>query len=57
MSKSETSEYGIVYLTDSPDIIRKKIKRAETDSIRGISYDIVERPGVSNLLRILAALE
>ncbi|TNN12250.1 Tryptophan--tRNA ligase isoform 2 [Schistosoma japonicum] len=57
MSKSDTSEMGIIYLTDTPDSIHKKIKRAETDSIRKISYNVDERPGVSNLLRILAAIE
>ncbi|KAK4470705.1 hypothetical protein MN116_005586 [Schistosoma mekongi] len=57
MSKSDTSESGIIYLTDTPDSIYKKIKRAETDSIRKISYNVNERPGVSNLLRILAAIE
>ncbi|CAH8540800.1 unnamed protein product [Heterobilharzia americana] len=57
MSKSDPSELGIIYLTDTPDMIHKKIKRAETDHIKGISYDVGERPGVSNLLRILAAIE
>ncbi|CAH8577152.1 unnamed protein product [Schistosoma rodhaini] len=57
MSKSDTSELGIIYLTDTPDHIYKKIKRAETDSIRKINYDHEKRPGVSNLLRILSAIQ
>ncbi|KAH9583957.1 hypothetical protein MS3_00008208, partial [Schistosoma haematobium] len=57
MSKSDTSELGIIYLTDTPDNIYKKIRRAETDSIRKITYDIENRPGVSNLLRILSAIQ
>ncbi|CAH8509654.1 unnamed protein product [Schistosoma turkestanicum] len=57
MSKSDQSEIGVIYLTDTPDSIFKKIKRAETDSIRKISYDTEKRPGVSNLLRILASVQ
>ncbi len=33
----------------------KKFKGAVTDSIQGISYDPVNRPGASNLLSIYAA--
>ncbi|KAJ1933946.1 Tryptophan--tRNA ligase, mitochondrial [Linderina macrospora] len=43
-------------LSDSDDMIRKKIKKAPTDAIRGITYDIKERPGVANLVAIYAAL-
>ncbi|CAL8070960.1 unnamed protein product [Calicophoron daubneyi] len=57
MSKSDGLEAGIIYVTDDPDTIRQKVKRAQTDSIRSITYDPEERPGVSNLLRILAAVE
>ena len=32
MSKSATSEAGYIALTDPPDVIRRKIKRAVTDS-------------------------
>ncbi|KAA3676405.1 tryptophanyl-tRNA synthetase [Paragonimus westermani] len=57
MSKSDPSLGGAIFLSDSPDTIRSKVRRAQTDSIRSIYYDVEHRPGVSNLLRILAAME
>jgi tryptophanyl-tRNA synthetase len=53
MSKSADSEAGCVYLTDTPDAILKKFKRAVTDSETEVRYDPVAKPGVSNLLDIL----
>ncbi|EIW85642.1 tryptophanyl-tRNA synthetase [Coniophora puteana RWD-64-598 SS2] len=55
MSKSAPDTSSRILLTDSPFQISKKLKRAVTDSIRGITYDPVARPGTSNLLTILAA--
>ncbi|WP_320784897.1 tryptophan--tRNA ligase [Streptomyces sp. CRN 30] len=57
MGKSDDVGPGIVYLLDEPDVVRKKILRAVTDSGRGVVYDREERPGVANLLEILAACE
>jgi len=51
MSKSAEGRYHAVFLTDSPDVIRTKIKRATTDSIGTIEYD-ANRPGITNLLTI-----
>ena len=56
MSKSDNQEVSRINLTDSPDEIRKKIRKAVTDSTSRITYDPVERPGVSNLVSIYAAL-
>ena len=42
-------------LTDTDTDIQKKIKSAVTDNIKSICYDPENRPGVSNLLAILAA--
>lgn len=57
MSKSEPHEAaGVVLLLDAPDVIRAKIRRAVTDSDGSVRYDPVGKPGVSNLLDILAAL-
>jgi tryptophanyl-tRNA synthetase len=53
MSTTLSSEQGAVYLTDSPDAIRKKFKSAVTDSGREVRYAPEEKPGVSNLLEIL----
>lgn len=55
MSKSSSGESGIVYLLDQPDVIMKKFKRAVTDSDGEVRFDRDSKPGVSNLLEILAA--
>jgi tryptophanyl-tRNA synthetase len=54
MSTTLSSEQGAVYITDSPDTIRKKFKSAVTDSGREVRYDPQEKPGVSNLLEIMS---
>ncbi|HRX08102.1 MAG TPA: tryptophan--tRNA ligase, partial [Candidatus Limiplasma sp.] len=55
MSKSDTEDTYISML-DRPDDIRRKIKRAVTDSEAVIRFDPENKPGVSNLLSIAAAL-
>ena len=55
MSKSDPEETFIALL-DDPDTIRRKIKRAVTDSDGEIRYDPENKPGVSNLLAIMSAL-
>lgn len=55
MSKSLDSPQGTVLLTDDPGVVVKKFKRAVTDSETEVRYDPVAKPGVSNLLSILAA--
>ncbi|MDA5142596.1 tryptophan--tRNA ligase [Streptomyces sp. AD681] len=55
MGKSDDVGPGIVYLLDEPDVVRKKVMRAVTDGGRDVVYDRVERPGLANLLEILAA--
>lgn len=57
MSKSDSSPGSAILLTDSPDTIRTKIRRSQTDSLPGVTYDSANRPGVSNLIRTLAAIE
>ncbi|MFG2439151.1 tryptophan--tRNA ligase [Streptomyces sp. NPDC048508] len=57
MGKSDDVGPGIVYLLDEPDAVRRKVARAVTDSGTEVAYDREERPGVSNLLEILAACE
>jgi tryptophanyl-tRNA synthetase len=54
MSTSTSSEQGAVYLTDTPDAIRKKFKTAVTDSEREVRYDPGAKPGVSNLLEVMS---
>ncbi len=56
MSKSASSPNGIIELLDDPARSAKKIKSAVTDTGREILYDEVNKPGISNLLTIYAAL-
>ncbi|MFV0527089.1 MAG: tryptophan--tRNA ligase [Acidimicrobiales bacterium] len=55
MSKSTDSPQGIIHLTDPPDDIRRKLKRAVTDNDGEVRHDPDNKPGVSNLLTILAS--
>lgn len=55
MGKSGDAGAGIVYLLDEPDVVRKKILRAVTDSGSEVEYDRETKPGISNLLEILAS--
>lgn len=53
MSKSHRDSRSRILINDSPITIGEKIGLALTDSTAGVSYDPVERPGVSNLLALL----
>ena len=52
MSKSDQSDLTRINLTDSKDQISEKIKKAKTDSINQIYFDLAKRPEISNLLTI-----
>ena len=54
MSKSDAGD-GSIFLLDDPDTVRRKIKRAVTDSDAEIRFDPEAKPGVSNLLSIISA--
>jgi tryptophanyl-tRNA synthetase len=56
MSKSAASQKGVLDLLEEPGIIAKRIRSAVTDTEREIRFDEANKPGVSNLLRILSAL-
>ncbi len=51
MSKSDENLNGSIFLTDDADTIRRKFKRAVTDSGTDIRFD-EERPAITNLLTI-----
>jgi tryptophanyl-tRNA synthetase len=55
MSKSLDSPQGTVLVLDDPKVIERKFTRAVTDSEAEVRYDPEAKPGVSNLLSILAA--
>lgn len=57
MSKSDELGKGVIFLGDNPEAAAKKIMSATTDSFGEIHFDVKERPGISNLLQILALLE
>ena len=50
MSKSDASQYGTLFMNDSDEDIRKKIKRAVTDTDGTVRFDPEHKPAVSNLL-------
>lgn len=52
MSKSDANENSYIAMTDDEATIRRKFKRAVTDSDGTISYDTASKPAVSNLLTI-----
>ncbi|HEV3401683.1 MAG TPA: tryptophan--tRNA ligase [Acidimicrobiales bacterium] len=56
MSKSAESPKGAVMVLDDPDAIERKFKRAVTDPGASVRFDFEHKPGVSNLLQILAAV-
>ncbi len=56
MSKSASSPNGIVDLLEDPARSAKKIRSAVTDTGREVTYDPVDKPGVSNLLTIYSGL-
>ncbi|MFJ8696182.1 tryptophan--tRNA ligase [Streptomyces roseolilacinus] len=55
MGKSDDAGPGVVHLLDEPDAVRRKVMRAVTDSGRDVVYDREGRPGLANLLEVLAA--
>src|SRR3954454_22515763 len=54
MSTSRGAPQGVVRLVDAPDEIRRKFKTAVTDSGREIVHDVKSKPGISNLIEIMA---
>ena len=56
MSKSTANQNGVIYLLDEPEVARKKIMSAKTDSLNQVKFDVKNQPGVSNLIGIYSAL-
>ena len=54
MSKSRPA--GCLFIDDSPEEIEQKIKTAVTDSGNEVKYDPQNKPGISNMLSIMAGL-
>jgi tryptophanyl-tRNA synthetase len=54
MSKSRSSPQGKVLVLEPPEAITRKVKRAVTDNETEVRYDPETKPGVANLLELLA---
>ena len=57
MSKSAPDANSRILITDTPQQVERKIRKAVTDAEPALAYNPQARPGVSNLLSILAALK
>jgi tryptophanyl-tRNA synthetase len=56
MSKSISSPLGNLHMFDTPEVIRKKIAKAVTDTDGELRFDWENKPGLSNLLEIYSSL-
>jgi tryptophanyl-tRNA synthetase len=56
MSKSASSQSGVIDILDEPALNVKKIKSAVTDTGKEVRFDESEKPGISNLMTILSHL-
>ena len=56
MSKSDPQKLATIFLTDTPDDIVFKIRRAVTDFTSEVTFDPEGRPGVANLVSLHAAV-
>lgn len=56
MSKSDENVNSFILIMDPPEVIRKKVARAVTDSIGVVNYTD-DQPGVKNLINILCAIK
>lgn len=54
MSKSDKSEFSYINIRDNAETIQKKFTKAQTDSENKIKFDKTKKPGISNLLNIMA---
>ncbi len=59
MSKSDLNKNNIIFLLDTPDLIKYKINNSKTDSDNPsrIKFDVINKPGISNLLNILSGIK
>jgi tryptophanyl-tRNA synthetase len=54
MSTTRGAPQGVVRMIDPPDVVRRKFKTAVTDSGREVRRDFESKPGISNLIEIMA---
>jgi tryptophanyl-tRNA synthetase len=56
MSKSDETGKGVIFLTDTPEVARKKVMSAVTDDLAQVNYDYEKQPGISSLIDLLVLL-
>ena len=56
MSKSDEKQGHALHLLDPPDVLRRSIMRATTDSLNNIAFDAENQPGIYNLLNMYQAI-
>ncbi|WP_367670625.1 tryptophan--tRNA ligase [Sodalis-like secondary symbiont of Drepanosiphum platanoidis] len=58
MSKSDSNKNNIIFLLDKKKDFIRKIKKSITDSdiSKSIKYDLINKPGISNLIILLASI-
>src|SRR5437870_613716 len=54
MSTTGGTQQGTVLIADPPDVVRKKVRSAVTDSGRDVRHDPDGKPGISNLIEIMS---
>jgi tryptophanyl-tRNA synthetase len=54
MSTTDGTPQGTVLIADPPDVLRKKVRSAVTDSGRDVVHDPEQKPGISNLIEIMS---
>ncbi|MEK7121686.1 MAG: tryptophan--tRNA ligase [Patescibacteria group bacterium] len=57
LGAGQAGDDSCIFLVDSPDMIRTKIKKATTDSEKEVIYDEDNKPGIANLMTIYALLD
>jgi tryptophanyl-tRNA synthetase len=56
MSTTRGAPQGVVRMIDPPEVVRKKFKTAVTDSGSDVKHDPESKPGISNLIEIMAVV-
>ena len=54
MATTGGTQQGTVLIADPPEVIKKKVKSAVTDSGRDVVHDPGSKPGISNLIEIMS---
>ena len=57
MSKSDKNTKNTIFLLEDPAAAKKKILQSLTDNENKVYYDLENKPGVSNLMNIMASVD